>query len=72
VQKLQTGSDTGSVTLTRDPTRPDPTRRGPANITDPMTRDTKTRFHRGAVVVLCGTVMRWCVKADGQTHGQTQ
>jgi len=27
------------------------------------------RFHMRSVVVFCGTVMRWCVKADGQTHG---
>jgi len=36
VQRLQ---KTGSVTLTRDPTRPDPTK-----IVDPVTRDPKTWF----------------------------
>jgi len=34
-------SDTGSVTLTRDPTRPDPTK-----IVDPVTHDPKIRFQQ--------------------------
>jgi len=35
---LKTGSNTGSDTLTRDPTRP-------GQIADPVTRDPDTRFH---------------------------
>ena len=37
--KLKTGSNTGSDTLTRDPTRPDPTK-----IADLVIRDPETRF----------------------------
>ena len=38
--QLKTESNTGSDTLTRDPTRPDP-----AKIADLVTRDPETRFH---------------------------
>ena len=38
--KLKTGSNTGSDTLTRDPTRPDPVK-----IADAMIRDPDSRFH---------------------------
>jgi len=38
--KLKTGSNAGSDTLTRDPTRPDL-----AKIADPVIRDPETRFH---------------------------
>jgi len=39
--KLKTGSNTGSGTLTRDPTRP----------ADPVTRDPETRFHLWCVLL---------------------
>jgi len=50
--KLKTWSNSGSDTLTHDPTRPDP-----AKIDDPVTRDLETGFHLWCVSlhVECGS-----------------
>ena len=43
--KTKNRSNTGSDTLTRDPTRPDRARPDPAKIANPVTNDPEIRFH---------------------------